>query len=402
MFFEDEKDIIREGADIRIDEDGTVTWEDVLNTEDDIPIIDNTPSKSQQKNTVDLGDELQLVEDNEDDVNDQELLNILNNVQEQQLADSKPQAQTQQTNTASLTSEEDFDIDSQLANVVLEQNQDGQTHTPRKNEKKQNSSSMPLMIILLVVALLGGGIYYGMLYLEENELLQQVSKKEIAPKPTIQQEMNNITQEDIQQRQAVQESIPVVNEEQANEVKVEEEEKKKEEEKKQVIKVTPTGRSNPFMPIQKYAQTSIPETTILYDKSGIPKPPETYGIQEEETTQMMTIAVSGIMYDEIKPSAIITFNDNDYFVQKGDKLDNYKITDIARNYVTIALGNNTYKANIGEEFKITSNFDGSAEFISADKGGGRQYRSVSEGSDEDKKPNKLRYVSEEEITIKAK
>jgi len=29
MFFEDEKDIIREGVDIHIDEDGTVTWENI-------------------------------------------------------------------------------------------------------------------------------------------------------------------------------------------------------------------------------------------------------------------------------------------------------------------------------------------------------------------------------------
>ena len=35
MFFEDEKDFIGDPADIRIDEDGTVSWESVLSDTDD-------------------------------------------------------------------------------------------------------------------------------------------------------------------------------------------------------------------------------------------------------------------------------------------------------------------------------------------------------------------------------
>ena len=116
----------------------------------------------------------------------------------------------------------------------------------------------------------------------------------------------------------------------------------------------------------------------------------------------MTIAVSGIMYDEVKPSAIITYNDNDYFVQKGDRLDNYKIIDIARNHVTIALGNNTYRANVGEEFKITSKFNGSAQFIPSQQGGGKQYYSVTKEESQSKKSSDTRYVSEEDITINTK
>ena len=173
-------------------------------------------------------------------------------------------------------------------------------------------------------------------------------------------------------------------------------------EKKKVINVVPTGRSNPFMPIAKYATTEIPDAQILYDKSGIPKPPEEYGIKEKETVQLMTIAVSGIMYDDIKPSAIITYDNNDYFVQKGDKLDNYKIIEIAKNYVTIALGNNTYRANIGEEFKISSNFEGSARFMSQNEGGGRQYYSIQKEDKDSAKEKDLRYVSEDDIKIKAK
>ena len=71
MFFEDEKEIIREGADIHIDEDGTVTWEDVLNTDNDIPTMEDSKVDS----VVDLGDELELVEAEE--VDDAELTQIL-------------------------------------------------------------------------------------------------------------------------------------------------------------------------------------------------------------------------------------------------------------------------------------------------------------------------------------
>lgn len=392
MFFEDEKDIIKEGTDIRIDEDGTVTWEDVLNNEEDIA---GMPNIEHEGKTVDLGDELELVDDTEKEVNDQELLEILNGVQ----ANSSQANDTQNQNK-----EEDFDIDEQLANVVMEQNQSqnqGQNqeeYIPRKQEKKQTSSTSPLLIIILIGVLIASGIYYGLQYFQENQMLNEISQKEIAPKPSVQEEMNNLTQEDLTQRQ--EESIPVINEEEVNEVKPEE--AKPEVEKKQVINVIPTGRSNPFMPIAKYAKTTIPDTSVLYDKVGVPKPPETYGIQQEETMQMMTIAVSGIMYDEVKPSAIITYNDNDYFVQKGDRLDNYKIIDIARNHVTIALGNNTYRANVGEEFKITSKFNGSAQFIPSQQGGGKQYYSVTKEESQSKKSSDTRYVSEEDITINTK
>ena len=159
------------------------------------------------------------------------------------------------------------------------------------------------------------------------------------------------------------------------------------------------------MPLQKYIAVEIPETVIDYDKSGLPKPPETYGVQDERTTKMLTIAVSGIMYDETSPSAIITFDGNDYFVQKGDKLDDYRVIDISRSAVTIALGKNLYKAKVGEEFKITSNFYGSAQYLSPKQGGGRQYYSVSD--EKDTKPERgvapaSRYVSEEDVIINSK
>ena len=122
---------------------------------------------------------------------------------------------------------------------------------------------------------------------------------------------------------------------------------------------------------------------------------------------MLAIAVSGIMYDDTNPSAIITFDNNDYFVQKGDRLDDYRVVDIARNSVTIALGKNLYKANIGEEFKISSSFYGSAQYLSPKQGGGRQYHAVSNEQNDVQQPTRNvipanRYVSEEDVIINSK
>jgi len=401
MFFEDEKEIIREGADIHIDEDGTVTWEDVLNTDNDIPAMED----SKVDNVVDLGDELELVEAEE--VDDAELTQIL--TQQSEVAPKPTLAP--KTPEQPQAQEDDFDIDSQLANVVLEQNKTtNESYEPRKREKQNTSSSSPLLLVVLLIVILAGGGYYGFQYLSENDMLSSVGHKELQPRQTPQQEMNNITPEELEQRQAaLEEEIPVVNEEQAQEIQPEEEPKKEEklEEKKQVINVIPTGRPNPFMPIAKYAKIDAPDAEILYDKSGIPKPPETYGIKQEDTVQLMSIAVSGIMYDDTKPSAIVTVDNNDYFVQKGDRLDDYRILDIAKNYVLIALGKNVYKASVGEEFKVSQDFYGKAEFVPQAQGGGKQYKIISneqnQGNTNRENSNSgLRYVSEDDITINAR
>ena len=39
---------------------------------------------------------------------------------------------------------------------------------------------------------------------------------------------------------------------------------------------------------------------------------------------------------------------NDYLVKKGDVVNNYKVVNIMQDSVTVKLGNNTYKACIGE------------------------------------------------------
>ena len=79
----------------------------------------------------------------------------------------------------------------------------------------------------------------------------------------------------------------------------------------------------------------------------------------------------------------------------------YKILDIERNHVIIALGKNTYKAHIGEEFKVSA-ISGSAEYMSQNQGGGRQYYTLKNEDSSSNNENKLRYVSESDVIINAR
>ena len=416
MFFEDEKDIIENGADIHIAEDGTVTWEDVLsNSDDELVSVKNTPSikKQTEAQTVDLGDELELVSDVDEEVSDDELAQILNEEAspKQKAFDAFGGSGSDSSNGDSSGEEDEFDIDGQLANVALEQNKENEevennaSSSQARKDKAKNSPNLTVFLIAVLFAILVvAGVYYIIEYTKENNL------DEVPAVKSMQEQMNDMSPEELAQRKNEAENIPIVNEEEVGEIKPDEQEIP---EKKEVIDIKPAGRANPFVPLQKYIAVEIPETVIEYDKAGLPRPPETYGVQDERTVKMLTIAVSGIMYDDVKPSAIITLDNNDYFVQKGDRLDDYRIVNISRNSVTIALGKNLYRASVGEEFKITSDFSGSAQMLSSKQGGGHQYYTVSDDSRGQSRngrnlqngPNgrgSLRYVSESDVEVRPK
>lgn len=404
MFFENEKDTINDGADIQITDDGTVIWDDVLNTSDDNDIIviddDDDTLKEEAKD-----EEINIPADLTDEVSDDELLNILNDTStaaESNDLSSEESVMTDDSVQYENNGDEEFDLDKQLENINFS-GDDSSVPDVTVPEKKQGPkiSSTIVLIALLFALLFAGGIYYLVNYFKN----QDVSNGELTRNQTVEDTMNNVTKEDIEQRndEDNNEGIPVVNEDETGLIKPDE---KEEEEKKEVITVIPTGRSNPFMPIQKYVKVEIPETVVRYDRANLIKPPKEYGVENEATTKMLTISVSGIMYDAQKPSAIISFENNDYFVQRGDKLDDYRVVDIGKNYVTVALGKNLYKANVGEEFKLADPY-GSAKYLTDKYGGGRQYRSVnleaSNSTTEKKEVSPTnRYVSDSDVEINVK
>lgn len=406
MFFEDEKDIIgNNNQDVDLIQSND--FDDILNEgPDDLISIKSASEQSSELNDTDeipglssinLEDELKFVDDAEDDdVDEEELARILSE-DETSPRQKAFDAFGTSTNELNQESEQEFDLEQQLKDLNIQQeNEDPEPKEElddddddipfRPNAKAAKKNSLgPVMVAVTLGALVVAGSYFVINNVKDTLLAKN--------KPVIQNTQQNYeetTQENIQEVQE-ENIIPVVSEEEISSVKP--------DEKKSTIDVDSAGRVDPFMPLQKYIATEVEaqDNTIDYSKAGVLEAPAKYGETDEPTKNLLKIAVSGIMYDDVKPSAIISFEDNDYFVQKGDKLDDYRIVDITRSGVKIALGKNIYKANIGEEFKISS-FYGNTTYIPTKHGSIRQYQLLTkEGASKD--PYKRNYTSEDDIEV---
>ncbi len=107
-----------------------------------------------------------------------------------------------------------------------------------------------------------------------------------------------------------------------------------------VVTLDEFGRYDPFEPYTEKSIVLDPDTGI------VPVPPELN--TEPDLMNLMTTKVNGILYDKTNASAIISINDSDYLVRKGDKLLNYEIKDITLEKVIIKSNNNYFSAGIGE------------------------------------------------------
>ena len=104
-----------------------------------------------------------------------------------------------------------------------------------------------------------------------------------------------------------------------------------------------TVKANPFLP---YKELKSKSTSDIPTYSLVEPPDE---LSEVSTAaRLMDTIVSGILYDKFSPSAILNIEGNDYLVKKGDVVNNYKIVNIMPDSVTVKLGENVYKAGIGE------------------------------------------------------
>ncbi len=109
------------------------------------------------------------------------------------------------------------------------------------------------------------------------------------------------------------------------------------------------GRSNPFLPPSESISDSARYGFDLL------APPETLSSEEVEAAKIMTTKVSGIMYNSKSSSAILNIEGSDYLVRSGDYINKYKVLAIAPDTVTVQLGNNVYKAKVGEVITETLN-----------------------------------------------
>ena len=365
-------------------------------------------------------------DDSNDEVSDDELMQILNDATEAQYQQyAPPQATyTEEDNiklAQEMTSDDneddyDFDIDSKLAQVsnesaILDEHDEEleQRIPDAPKEKRKGSIIVPALVFAILVVVCFLGFKYISGYIAEMQF-----EKEKAAQATAEN---------------AEDSVPVHDDSTLDELKPE-------EETTEDMAVILTGRDDPFVPLEKYKKVAasaqqnqdqlsklaaledeedIPApvapkkvgispsdvvNNLNYGSAKVPKPPKYYGELNEVTTKLMSIIVSGIMYDETKPSAIINLDSNDYFVQKGDRLDNFKVVDIGRDYVKIALGKNVYKAKIGEEFKINE-FYGNSPYYTDRASKGRQYWS-SEDEFKERFTNQAKYMSDSDVPIYVK
>ena len=102
------------------------------------------------------------------------------------------------------------------------------------------------------------------------------------------------------------------------------------------------GRNSPFVPYR--------ERNLKYDSMNfgdLPAPPIS-GEMDEDLNQLITAKVTGIVYDDKSPSALVNVLDNDYLVRPGDKIESFEIAAITKDYVSIKTGSNIYRAKVGD------------------------------------------------------
>lgn len=106
------------------------------------------------------------------------------------------------------------------------------------------------------------------------------------------------------------------------------------------------GRSDPFLP--EHENKVVVKVKPRQYNDLLP-PPEMITI-DTTATDVITTKVSGIMFDNLNPSAIINIGGADYLVRTGDIINGYKVLSIGKETVTVQYGANVYKAGVGQLF----------------------------------------------------
>ncbi|MCQ2958208.1 MAG: hypothetical protein MJ180_04830 [Candidatus Gastranaerophilales bacterium] len=108
------------------------------------------------------------------------------------------------------------------------------------------------------------------------------------------------------------------------------------------VDIDSEGRTSPFVPYR--------ERNLKYDLMNfgdLPAPPIS-GEPDESINQLITAKVTGIIYDDKSPSALVNVLDDDYLVKPGDKIESFEIATITKDYVGIKTGSNIYRAKVGD------------------------------------------------------
>ena len=112
--------------------------------------------------------------------------------------------------------------------------------------------------------------------------------------------------------------------------------------KSAVLDIDAGGRTTPFVP---YRERNLTYSSM--DFGDLPLAPNA-GEMDEMLSNLVTAKVTGILYDEASPSAIINVLDDDYLVKPGDKVESFEIENISKDFVAIKTGSNVYRAKVGD------------------------------------------------------
>ncbi len=109
------------------------------------------------------------------------------------------------------------------------------------------------------------------------------------------------------------------------------------------VNIEPVGRTSPFVPYKE--KNLLYGAGYMYNDMPLPS---ILGENDDTLVQLVSAKVTGIIYDNVTPYAIINVLDNDYLVKIGDKIESFSITDIEKDYVAIKTGTNVYRAKVGD------------------------------------------------------
>lgn len=390
MYFEDEKENMKDGnaldeldLDIDSDDDKSVTWDDLLDDDSDIDIGTIKKGASVDDDLLnDTDDEMLLDDDVLDDAAAEELRPAPQRRSSTPRKDAFDVFGGSASQTAESYSPSDTDGDtitpdltrrSSRSRAAFGNDEDDIYFEPKKAKKSSSGIFTSVIGVLLAFALVGGLIYVFMTYGKSLTGFDVESLKKA---------VNPVQETQVPDMNANQPSIDInapadvnANKEQANE-KAKAEEKKTE--KFVTLAVQNGGRINPFVPPAGFENSTAKYAFSDYE---ILSPPEEVPEDDtaEEAKKLMNITVSGILFDNVKPSAIISVNGSDYFVQIGDKVDEFQVIAINTQYVAIKNGTNVYRAQVGENFNNSTAVGGMAQRQTSGKfAGAKQYTSSSD------------------------
>lgn len=118
-----------------------------------------------------------------------------------------------------------------------------------------------------------------------------------------------------------------------------------------VIPVSSGGRPDPFLPYNQQASMAVkPKFDLVAPPMEIPE-------SDPMIDKVFEFKLTGIMYDNIRPSAILSVDGAEQLVHKGDVVMGYKILDITRKTVTVKYKSNTYEVSAGQSIGANVNLN---------------------------------------------